>query len=474
MQKNIPIRKKRFLVMAIAILLLFPGCGSRSAEEATPTPVPTPVVAQKPAYTVQLGTVTKSLRLVGRVSPVNQQDLFFRADGYVQEVYAARGDFVKAEDVLARLDQPEKYEADVAAAQLAVDQAKYDLEELHRNAPIKAAEAQVALVKAGQKLAEARNLRAALGYRRSSDDLVVQKARADYAIAEKRLAEAQQEFDRVDQRKETDPRRLIALNALLDAQREAEKAQALLNSLTRPATETEIAEADAGLALAEAEYAAAKESWDQLKDGPNPHEIHLAESRVADAEARLAIARKAMEAVELRAPFDGQILSIGVAPGTQVSAFQAVLTLADPSELEVVVNPTPEEASEIGVGQAAAVQLANRPGKDLAGRVRQVPFKASSGENDLLGQDQTARIVLEDPGVSLTLGEAATVVIQLERRENVLWLPPAALRTFQGRDFVLIQDGEIQRRADVLLGLRSTDRVEILEGLRAGQVVIGQ
>jgi multidrug efflux pump subunit AcrA (membrane-fusion protein) len=71
------------------------------------------------------------------------------------------------------------------------------------------------------------------------------------------------------------------------------------------------------------------------------------------------------------------------------------------------------------------------------------------------------------------LGEIATVIIELEKREDVLWLPLAALRTFQGRDFVLIQDGEIQRRVDVQLGLKSQDRVEILDGLSEGQVVIG-
>jgi multidrug efflux pump subunit AcrA (membrane-fusion protein) len=59
-------------------------------------------------------------------------------------------------------------------------------------------------------------------------------------------------------------------------------------------------------------------------------------------------------------------------------------------------------------------------------------------------------------------------------RQDVLWLPPQALRTFQGRDFVFIDDNGLQRRVDVRLGLRSDDRVEILSGLLENQVVIGQ
>jgi multidrug efflux pump subunit AcrA (membrane-fusion protein) len=71
------------------------------------------------------------------------------------------------------------------------------------------------------------------------------------------------------------------------------------------------------------------------------------------------------------------------------------------------------------------------------------------------------------------MGEVATVLLRLERHESVLWISPAALRTFQNRDFVIVQDGEVQRRVDIRLGLQSPDRVEILEGLSEGQVVLG-
>ncbi len=68
----------------------------------------------------------------------------------------------------------------------------------------------------------------------------------------------------------------------------------------------------------------------------------------------------------------------------------------------------------------------------------------------------------------------ATVVIFLEQRDDVLWLPPTAVRSFQGRDFVVVQDGDLQRRVDVRIGLESEDRVELLEGAELGQVVVGE
>jgi RND family efflux transporter MFP subunit len=196
---------------------------------------------------------------------------------------------------------------------------------------------------------------------------------------------------------------------------------------------------------------------------------------VADNEARLTSAQKALENIELRAPFDGQVLSIGISPGNQVAGFKAVLTLADPEALEIVLYPTSDDLAALGVGQAATVQLATRSGDSLSAHVRQIPFSAGSGAgDDSQVEDRSVRIELDDASQTLTLNEAATVVIELETRQDVLWLPPAALRTFQGRDFVFIEENGVQRRVDVQLGLHSAERVEIVQGLREEQVVIGQ
>jgi multidrug efflux pump subunit AcrA (membrane-fusion protein) len=64
--------------------------------------------------------------------------------------------------------------------------------------------------------------------------------------------------------------------------------------------------------------------------------------------------------------------------------------------------------------------------------------------------------------------------VVLERKDDVLWLPPQAIRTFEGRRFVVVQEGDAQIRVDVKVGIESEDRVEIEEGLSEGQVVIGQ
>jgi len=116
--------------------------------------------------------------------------------------------------------------------------------------------------------------------------------------------------------------------------------------------------------------------------------------------------------------------------------------------------------------------MRNRPEQDLVGSVRQLPFIGGSDSTN--NDDKAVHVALHDKNVKLELGELATVNITLEQKDNALWLPPAAIRTFQGRDFVVIQDGSVQRRVDVKLGIKGEDRVEVLEGVQDGQVVVGQ
>lgn len=97
------------------------------------------------------------------------------------------------------------------------------------------------------------------------------------------------------------------------------------------------------------------------------------------------------------------------------------------------------------------------------------PRGPRSGSPSLTAVSRASRITCR-----LELGELASVTIVLEEKADVLWLSPAAIRTFQGRQFVVIQAGDGQQRVDVRLGIESETRVGILEGVEEGQTIIGE
>jgi hypothetical protein len=147
--------------------------------------------------------------------------------------------------------------------------------------------------------------------------------------------------------------------------------------------------------------------------------------------------------------------------------------VADPSQLEITADLGSDELSQMALNQQAVITLRNRPGETYTGTVRQLPYPYGGTTVDT-GDDTSVHVSIEGQ-VSLAVGDLATVSIILQEKDNVLWLPPAAIRTYQGRNFVVVQnpDGS-QQRVDVLLGITTDERVEITAGLEEGQIVVGE
>jgi multidrug efflux pump subunit AcrA (membrane-fusion protein) len=87
--------------------------------------------------------------------------------------------------------------------------------------------------------------------------------------------------------------------------------------------------------------------------------------------------------------------------------------------------------------------------------------------------DPLLRISFDPAGRTLTIGDVADLTIVFRDEPNALWIPPAALIAFDQRTFVVLQDGAQQRQVDVTVGIRTAERIQILSGLQAGDVVVG-
>ncbi|MCI0393543.1 MAG: efflux RND transporter periplasmic adaptor subunit [Chloroflexi bacterium] len=192
------------------------------------------------------------------------------------------------------------------------------------------------------------------------------------------------------------------------------------------------------------------------------------EADAQEAALRLAELESILANTSLVAPFAGQITSLRLSPGQAVIAQEPVGTVADVSQLEVGAGLQPNRLGELAENMPVIISAAGRPGDSYAGVIRQLPFA-----ND---EEGLVRITLDDPdaAASFSAGDRVNVTVVVERHPGVLWLPPAAIRDFNGRKFIVVQDGAVQRRVDVTLGLVSNDRIEIVSGVSEGEVVIGQ
>jgi hypothetical protein len=92
--------------------------------------------------------------------------------------------------------------------------------------------------------------------------------------------------------------------------------------------------------------------YERIKDGPDPLDVDLAEATLDHAQLNLNKAQANLDGLTIAAPFDGQVLSMSLSPGMQVTAFKPVMTVVDPAGLEITL-PHDLQLAEISVGQEA-------------------------------------------------------------------------------------------------------------------------
>lgn len=228
------------------------------------------------------------------------------------------------------------------------------------------------------------------------------------------------------------------------------------------------------IAIQQKEVELAELAMARLAEGVDP----LLVSDVTRAE--LAVTKLMAEIAEAQiiAPFDGQLLSISLTPGQSINAYAPVSTIADITNLEVRADLVSNQMDKLSEEMVAEIFMTSRPGVTLSGAVRQLPYPYGSGGRGqtVEDMDKSTRISIDasPEEAGFELGDLVRVTVELERKADVLWLPPQALRIFDGRRFAVLQDGDVQRRVDVTVGIETPERVEIEDGLEEGQTVVGQ
>lgn len=227
-------------------------------------------------------------------------------------------------------------------------------------------------------------------------------------------------------------------------------------------------------------------TWDQGYDiqmKMYAYELELAQISYEETQMNSEDLQGSIEDAQIISPIDGKILSITIIEGQEVNAFQGIITVGDDSQLEVGATLTSTQMGELAEGMEATVELPNRPGEKLTGKVRSLPYPyGTSGGTDqnIIAEktgatvDTTTRVELDNKSdlEGFKLGDLVQVTVIMQSKEGVLWLPPAAIRTFEGRNFVVVQTDGLPRRVDVRIGIKNDEKVEILEGVEEGTVVI--
>jgi membrane fusion protein (multidrug efflux system) len=189
------------------------------------------------------------------------------------------------------------------------------------------------------------------------------------------------------------------------------------------------------------------------------------------AEAQVALARAQLARMKIFAPFDGVAGIRSVNVGDYVKDGADVVQIEDIASVWVDFRLPERFIARVKPQQAVEVALDAMPGRRFSGRV-----DALDSLLDANGRSLLVRARLDNPGGELRSGMFARTRIVFASRPNATMVPEEALVPQGGKQFLfkVIEgpNGPVSRRLEAKIGARLPGKVEILEGLAAGDAVV--
>lgn len=219
-------------------------------------------------------------------------------------------------------------------------------------------------------------------------------------------------------------------------------------------------------------------------------ELDYAEVSFRQREQEMKDVQEQLDAATIEAPTDGLVVYASSLErnrwnsdgpfqvGSQVWENQSLIVLPDTREMMAVVKVHESLVSQVKEGQAAVVTIDAAGGKTLRGRVDSVSVLAQSDNwRDPDRREYEVKIALDLEGrrardLDLKPGMRCEAQIQMDRVEDALTVPLAALFIDDGVNFVYCPDAGRFKRVPVRVGRRSETQAEVLAGLEAGTMVL--
>ena len=391
---------------------------------------------------VERGNIEQTVTVTGTLKPVETVDVGSQLSGQISRLYVDFNDTVRVGQPLAQID-PRTFQAKVDEAS-----------------------AELAMAIANVTLEEAKLDRATIELKNARDNKAILAAKLESAQAVKNAA-----AKTLERKLALESRQVIATATLEDAQTD-------LVSKTAQQREAEIL---IGLNTYSVEGSQADVRRTQA-------ELEEARAAVPLKEASLRAAQADLDRTVIRSPIDGVIVGKFVSEGQTLAVglesrttFSVAHRLED-MEIHARVDET--DIGRIAPGQQAHFTVDAYPDRRFEAAVRQVRKAPQIDQNVV-----TYTVVLSAPNRdgALLPGMTALVKIVINKQDNVLTIPLAALRfrpadiaqdtpASPGSQGIWVRNGASVRHVAVTVGSVSTEQVglsgnEIAEG---DQVAVGQ
>lgn len=192
-----------------------------------------------------------------------------------------------------------------------------------------------------------------------------------------------------------------------------------------------------------------------------------AEAAYQQARAALALAERELADTQIVSPTDGSVDVRAVEVGEPVQAGSALVTLQADTSLRVQTWVSEADIAHLRAGSAAQVRSSSLPGQAFEARVEWVGVNADPRTGNF-----PVKLILTDHAQRLRPGMTASVTIEGVQVPDALMLPDSALVDRDRRRVVFVVEDGVARMREPLLAAGLSNRLLIIDGLFAGDVVV--
>ncbi len=487
---------------------------SGTSTDTTTTAVTTTTPLSAVTYTVQRATLEDLLTFAAKVTPA-QYPLSFSQDGVVKTIFVKPGQTIKEGDLVAQLDLAD-LETQLSNAQLTVEQSQRAIDQANQIGQLDVQQAQLNLETAqidlertkappsavvlAQARAAVRQAQANLETVRNNASQAKNQAKANMEKAVVDLQSVQKDYgDAVAQLEKATGQaakdlqtQVKQLEDKMHAAQAAIETALIAYDTARNNEAAVVSDAESKLDLAKAQLDSLLKGADQFVIADKMRAVRSAEIAVAQARQRTTTDPALLKAVEvnklqitqiqrqitsrqLHSPISGDVLSINATPGSPITVGNPVITLVDVTRLSLIANQAAILASgrsaipQLNVNQSIVITSSRYKDKTFSGTISKVPVVPTDGT---VATDTTYNFAFDAQGLSFDPGDQVEISVVLGRKTNALYLPPAAIRTVRDRSSVTMHVADKDKSVDVVIGIVTPDKIEIISGLKEGDVVL--
>jgi RND family efflux transporter MFP subunit len=256
---------------------------------------------------------------------------------------------------------------------------------------------------------------------------------------------------------------------------DAVKAGATLALLETPELSADLARQRAEHDAARSEFTRIEQAIARAPDLITPLELDRARGKYEVAKASMERTEALLSFNRITAPFAGVVtrrfVDVGafIPAATSGSAAQtaAVLTLMDFSTVRVQVAVPEVDAALAARGQPARVTVEGLPGRRFEGRITRMSYALDEATRTML-----VEVDIPNRELELRPGMYASVQLALQRHDDVLLIPTAALVMEKANAFAWTVEGGVAKKRAIQIGFNDGQVVEVREGLDAGNSLI--